>query len=79
MKPTSPRHAACISRLITIFAPYAGKTITLAAQTAIRLSNYTETQPDALILRWRADHYEAKLPTPTDVLLLVEVVDASLQ
>lgn len=79
MKPTSPGHAACISRLITIFAPYAGKTLILTVQTPICLSNYTETQPDALILRWRSDHYDEALPTSADVLLLMEVADVSLQ
>ena len=79
MSPMGRRHAACIARLITLFAPYAGKTIILNIQTPVRLSNYTEPEPDALVLRWRADHYEVGLPTPADVLLLVEVADTSLQ
>ncbi len=44
----------------------------------MRLSNYSEVQPDITLLRWRDDFYEAGHPTPPDVLLLIEVADSTL-
>jgi Uma2 family endonuclease len=37
----------------------------------------SEPQPDFALLRPRADHYRSATPTAADVLLLIEVADAS--
>jgi Uma2 family endonuclease len=38
----------------------------------------TEPEPDVVLLQPREDDYRGKMPTPDDVLLLVEVAESSL-
>ena len=38
-----------------------------------------EPEPDVVLLRPRDDDYDSGMPTPADVLLLVEVADTSLE
>ena len=47
-------------------------------QGPVRLSLYTEPEPDVVLLRPRADFYASAHPGPADVLLLVEVADSSI-
>jgi len=47
-------------------------------QGPVRLSPYTEPEPDVVLLRPRADFYGSAHPGPADVLLLVEVADSSI-
>jgi hypothetical protein len=48
-------------------------------QSPIRLNRCSEPQPDLSILKPRTDFYAQSHPMPSDVLLVVEVADASLQ
>jgi Uma2 family endonuclease len=48
-------------------------------QNPIVLDDYSEPQPDVALLRRRDDFYEQSLPTPDDVLLIVEVADTTLE
>ena len=43
-----------------------------------RLSEFSETIPDAMLLKWRDDYYESGHPKPSDVLLLIEVSDTTI-
>ena len=43
------------------------------------LTKLSEPQPDLVLLRFRDDYYASALPTPSDVLLLIEVADSSLK
>ena len=44
-----------------------------------RIEQYDEPQPDVALLRPRPDYYASATPTPSDVLLLVEVADMTLR
>lgn len=48
-------------------------------QNPIRLDDYSEPQPDVTVLRPRGDFYGNSLPTPADVLLVIEVSDSTLE
>ncbi len=50
----------------------------MSVQNPVRLDNYNEPQPDLAVLAWRDDDYVDWTPTATDVLLLIEVADSSL-
>lgn len=79
MSPIGERHAACVARL-TRFLTLSLQDIALVwAQNPIRLSDYSEPQPDVALLRARDDFYGNSLPTPDDVLLLIEVSDSTLE
>jgi Uma2 family endonuclease len=47
-------------------------------QNPILLANNSEPQPDLAILKWRNDFYAEALPTPDDILLIIEVVDSTI-
>lgn len=47
-------------------------------QNPIRLSQYSELQPDVALLRPRPDFYRSAHPSPADVFLIVEVADTTL-
>ena len=42
------------------------------------MDNHAEPQPDIAILKWRDDFYHEALPTPDDILLIIEVTDSSI-
>jgi Uma2 family endonuclease len=78
MNPIGSRHARCVNRLNMLLAPALQGVAIVQVQNPIQLGQYWEPQPDVVVLRERADDYAPGLPTADDVLLLVEVVDSSL-
>jgi hypothetical protein len=79
MTPIGSRHAACVDRVMVLLSrSLAGQGI-LRVQGPVRLDPHSEPQPDLSVLRSRADFYASAHPGPDDVLLLVEVADASLR
>jgi Uma2 family endonuclease len=76
MNPIGGRHATCVRKLNRILSRQVGDEVFLDIQNPIRLSESHEPQPDLAIIRAR--DYGDSLPTPEDVLLLIEVSDASL-
>jgi Uma2 family endonuclease len=78
MSPIGRRHASYVKRLITLLSRRIGDEVQLDIQNPIHLSDYSEPQPDALLLKLRGDYYIEALPSPADVLLVIEVADTSL-
>ena len=62
----------------TLFHKSVGETAIVWVQNPIRLPGNSLPQPDLALLRPRSDFYEQSRPTPTDVLLIVEVSDTTL-
>jgi Uma2 family endonuclease len=79
ISPIGKRHAACVGRLNEIFSRFALDKAIVWVQNPIQLDDYSEPQPDIALLRRRDDFYEEALPTPADVLLVVEVADTSVE
>lgn len=78
MSPTGSRHAACVDRIVNkLLSRFVGHGAIVRVQSPIRLSDFSEPQPDATLLRARDDFYSQSHPTPDDVLLLVEVSDTT--
>jgi Uma2 family endonuclease len=78
MTPIGSRHAACVDRLnVLLHRSLAGHDI-VRIQGPVRLDAHSEPQPDLSVLRSRADFYASAHPGPDDVILVVEVADASL-
>ena len=78
MSPIGPLHVALVNRLTALFAQALGPAAIVSVQNPIQLNEYTEPQPDLTVLAPRDDWYGSALPTPDDVLLVVEVADSSL-
>jgi Uma2 family endonuclease len=70
-------HAACVDRLHQLFSRSVADRAVVRVQSPIRLSEFSEPQPDLALLQPRADFYATAHPGPQDVLLVVEVVDSS--
>src|SRR5437016_9243314 len=79
MSPPGNPHIGCVNRATALFsARLAGKVI-VSVQNAVRLSRYTELQPDIVLARPRADYYGGKRITPEDTLLVIEISDTTLR
>jgi len=79
MTPIGLRHSVTINRTASFFYSRVQSNGVISTQNPIRLPNYSEPQPDIVILRHRDDFYEGKFPEAEDVLLLIEVADSSLR
>jgi len=78
MTPIGPDHAGCVDALIRLLSPLAGTAAIVRVQNPIVLGQRWEPQPDVTLLRPRPDGYRRTHPGPEDVLLVIEVADASL-
>jgi hypothetical protein len=79
MTPIGSSHAACVDRLNVRLQRSCGERAIVRVQGPIRLNAYSEPQPDLSLLKPRADFYGSAHPGPNDVLLVIEVADASLR
>lgn len=79
MSPIGKRHAACVGRLTNLFGRLLAERTIVWVQNPIVLNDYSEPQPDVALLRRRDDFYERSLPTPDDVLLVIEVADTTIE
>jgi Uma2 family endonuclease len=79
MSPIGPKHVHKVAQLdARLQETLRGKAVVLV-QSPLRLSEDSEPEPDLLVLRPPLERYQDRLPTPEDVLLLVEVADTSLE
>lgn len=77
MSPIGSAHQACVDRLNSLLVARLGKRAIVRVQGPIALSRSSEPQPDISVLRPRKDFYVAGHPGPSDVLLVIEVIDTS--
>ena len=78
MAPIGPPHSAVVARLTRLFVLSLGDAAIVSPGGSVKLGDYSVPQPDLMLLKPRTDFYVAQIPTPPDVLLLVEVSDSSL-
>lgn len=72
-------HTSCSSNLIRELGTSLANRATLRCQDPIVLPSNSEPEPDFAIVRNRADNYVSAHPRPSDVLLLIEISDSTLQ
>lgn len=80
MSPIGHRHAMCVSRANNLFnVGLNGKAI-VNVQNPLVLNDYSEPQPDLVLLKYRQDFYKsAEKVSPEDSLLVLEVSDTTLR
>ncbi|MEG4030555.1 MULTISPECIES: Uma2 family endonuclease [unclassified Microcoleus] len=78
MAAIGTRHASCVRRLIRSFSVIPQNLAILGVQDPIQLTERTEPQPDVVLLQPRADYYATAHPVQSEVLLLVEVSDSTV-
>ncbi len=76
--PVGKSHGAAVKRLNRLCAIRLADTATISIQDPIVLED-SEPEPDVVLLLPRDDFYAAAKPVARDVLLLIEVADASLE
>jgi Uma2 family endonuclease len=79
MAPIGSSHAGIVNYLARYFFGVVGERATVTVQQPVRLSPRSEPQPDLSLLKPRTDLYRKGHPSPTDVLLLIEVSDSTLR
>lgn len=75
MSPIGPVHATSVSRLHKHLERTIGDAVEVRSQNPVHLNEHSEPEPDVAVLRLR--NYREALPTPADVVLLIEVADSS--
>ncbi len=79
MSPIGSRHASAVKRLISLLSRHLGQRAIISAQDPVQLGEHSEPEPDIALLRPKPDFYADAHPGPSDVLLLIEVADSSLE
>ena len=79
MSPIGNRHLGCVNAAAEAFsAAFRGRAV-VSIHNPLRLTNYTEPEPDVVLLKPRTDAYRHKRPLADDALLVVEVSDTTLE
>lgn len=79
MAPIGTEHAGLVYWLSQRLTLMIGDTAIVGAQNPLSLDDHSQPQPDLLVLRARADYYRKAHPCAADVLLLIEVADATVR
>ena len=74
----TPLHASVTRQIAEPFYHLPEKRCIVSIRNPVRLDEYNELQPDVALIKCRRDDYTTRHPGADDVLLLVEVADASL-
>lgn len=78
MSPIGPFHGGLVKRLNWIFTKLSKGRWTTSVQDPIHLDDYSEPQPDVMLLKPSADDYTGRHPQAGDVFLLIEVSDSTI-
>ena len=76
--PIGNPHSSTVRRLINKLTLQLGPQFIIDAQNPVQISDYSEPEPDIVVLPFRDDYY-ADGVTPADVLLIIEVSDTTLR
>jgi Uma2 family endonuclease len=78
MSPQNPPHAGVTSRIAYALMRLLGSTYSVRVQLPIILNDWSEPEPDVAVCQPDPDDYEREHPKADQVLLVIEVADASL-
>lgn len=73
-----PNHGAVVNRLNRLLNRKLGDGAIVTVQNPITIHDYSEPEPDIVVVKFREDFYAKQHPQPEDVLLIIEVADSSL-
>lgn len=79
MAPIGAKHMDLVARLTYLMGRAASDQHTVSVQNGLRLNAKTELYPGIAILRQSPDAPIRELPTPAEVLLIIEVSDSTLK
>jgi hypothetical protein len=79
MSPIGPRHSAAVLRANQALSRLVGESAIVGVQGSVRLDDWDEPQPDIYLLRPKDDFYASGHAGPSDIFLIVEMADSSLE
>lgn len=79
MAPIGKDHQSIVDQLTRALVRAVGDNAIVRVQGSVRLSEWSEPQPDVLLLAPRPDFYRSEFALGTDTLLLIEVSDTTLR
>jgi Uma2 family endonuclease len=79
MAPIGTQHAAVVTRLNDVFSPQVRPQALVSVQNPLHADPHSEPQPDLMLVKRRDDYYSSAHPRGPDVVLVVEVSDATLE
>ena len=71
------RHASRVTCLCYLLNAPIGSRALVSVHRPVRLNNRSEPEPDVVVLKPHADSYRNAHPGPSDVFLVLEVIDSS--
>jgi Uma2 family endonuclease len=79
MAPIGNDHQSIVDRLTRALVVTVGDRAIVRVQGSIRLSQWSEPEPDVVLLKPRPDFYRSEFALGTDTLLVIEVSDTTLR
>ena len=74
----SPLHAAVKCRLNELLCELPETACIVSISNPVRLNEFSEVQPDVMLIKHRDDYYSKQHPGPDDVFVIMEIADESL-
>ncbi len=71
-------HAAYVDKIDTLLKKLLGEEAIVRTQNPIQIVAFSEPEPDVAIVKPRKDFYAMQHPKPSQVYLIIEVADSSL-
>ena len=79
LSPIGLRHIAAVDRANRLFVRLTGDNTIVRVQSTVVLDPFCAPEPDLAILRPRDDFYVHKHPDGSEIFLIIEVADSSLE
>jgi Uma2 family endonuclease len=79
MAPIGKDHQSIVDQLNRALVRTVGDAAIVRVQGSIRLGQWSEPEPDVVLLAPRADFYRSEFALGTDTLLVIEVSDSTLR
>lgn len=75
----SSQHAAGVTRISSLFHPVLRGKYILSVQNPVNIDTHSEPEPDLAVCQWSDDYYALRHPIESEVLLVIEVSDSTLE
>src|SRR6476660_7427974 len=79
MPTARPPHSGRVNRLTHLFTSRLGESVIVSVRNPSSIDDYSEPVPDISLLKPRTDFYTESHPMPEDILLVIEISQATLR
>ena len=76
--PKGTKHTSANSRIVRFFIRLFDEKVIVRSQDPIWLDDFSQPEPDIVLAKWDDKGYAENHPTPTDILLVMEISDTTL-